>query len=162
MTQKEKEWLIKIQLLQLTSVNPDLDDYYYQKYVSKQTAKERALRGEGVEQGMGRNGDAAAELPHFPHREERSYKTVEFEGSLGKVSVGSVNHPRQIVENPTDAKSFYHEKSVSSSQKESRRKSAILLQVENVYNLLLELEALQKRVMFASDDERKVLYHERE
>ena len=30
MTRREKEWLIKIQLLQLTSSNPQLDDYYFQ------------------------------------------------------------------------------------------------------------------------------------
>lgn len=29
MTQKEKEWIIKIQLLQLQTDNPYLDDYYY-------------------------------------------------------------------------------------------------------------------------------------
>ena len=30
MTRREKEWLLKIQLLQLTSSEPDLDDYYFQ------------------------------------------------------------------------------------------------------------------------------------
>ena len=30
MTRREKEWLIKIQLLQLTSDEPELDDYYFQ------------------------------------------------------------------------------------------------------------------------------------
>lgn len=35
MTRREKEWLIKIQLLQLTSNEPELDDYYFQvRYVS--------------------------------------------------------------------------------------------------------------------------------
>lgn len=29
MTQKEKDWIIKIQLLQLNTDNPYLDDYYY-------------------------------------------------------------------------------------------------------------------------------------
>jgi hypothetical protein len=29
MTQKEKEWIIKIQLLQLQTDNPYEDDYYY-------------------------------------------------------------------------------------------------------------------------------------
>ena len=30
MTQKEKEWVIRIQLLQLQSPDPSNDDYYYQ------------------------------------------------------------------------------------------------------------------------------------
>lgn len=29
MTQKEKDWIIKIQLLQLQTDNPYIDDYYY-------------------------------------------------------------------------------------------------------------------------------------
>lgn len=29
MTQREKDWIIKIQLLQLQTDNPYLDDYYY-------------------------------------------------------------------------------------------------------------------------------------
>jgi DNA topoisomerase 2-associated protein PAT1 len=32
MTRREKEWIIKIQLLQLTSNNPNMDDYYFQVF----------------------------------------------------------------------------------------------------------------------------------
>ncbi len=34
MTQKEKEWVTKIQMMQLQSTDPYLDDYYYQVVVS--------------------------------------------------------------------------------------------------------------------------------
>ena len=34
MTRRDKEWLIKIQLLQLTSSNPQLDDYYFQVFTA--------------------------------------------------------------------------------------------------------------------------------
>lgn len=30
MSKKEKEWVVKVQLLQLQSSNPEVDDYYYQ------------------------------------------------------------------------------------------------------------------------------------
>lgn len=30
MTRKEKDWVIKVQMVQLQSENPRLDDYYYQ------------------------------------------------------------------------------------------------------------------------------------
>ena len=33
MTRREKEWLIKIQLIQLTSNEPELDDYYFQVHI---------------------------------------------------------------------------------------------------------------------------------
>ena len=37
MTRREKEWLIKIQLLQLTSSEPELDDYYFQASTNNNT-----------------------------------------------------------------------------------------------------------------------------
>lgn len=30
MTQKDKDWVIRVQMVQLQSKNPHLDDYYYQ------------------------------------------------------------------------------------------------------------------------------------
>lgn len=32
MTQKEKEWVTKVQMMQLQSTDPYLDDYYYQVF----------------------------------------------------------------------------------------------------------------------------------
>ena len=37
MSQREKDWVIKIQMLQLSSNNPNLDDYYYQVRGSTRT-----------------------------------------------------------------------------------------------------------------------------
>lgn len=34
MTDKEKEWIIRLQMIQLQSENPHLDDYYYQVCIS--------------------------------------------------------------------------------------------------------------------------------
>ncbi|RDD43739.1 Protein PAT1-like protein 1 [Trichoplax sp. H2] len=39
MTRKEKEWLLKIQLLQLNNQDPYVDDYYFQMYELKKLAK---------------------------------------------------------------------------------------------------------------------------
>ncbi|XP_063508270.1 protein PAT1 homolog 2 isoform X2 [Pongo pygmaeus] len=35
MTRKEKDWVIKVQMVQLQSAKPRLDDYYYQEYYQK-------------------------------------------------------------------------------------------------------------------------------
>ncbi|GFV07532.1 hypothetical protein TNCV_4750541, partial [Trichonephila clavipes] len=39
MTQKEKEWLKRIQLLQLTSENPYVEDYYFTTQVARRCRK---------------------------------------------------------------------------------------------------------------------------
>ncbi|XP_062588086.1 protein PAT1 homolog 2-like, partial [Saccostrea cucullata] len=44
MTQKEKDWIIKIQLIQLQTENPYLDDFYYTTYSLKKKAEERLKR----------------------------------------------------------------------------------------------------------------------
>ncbi len=36
MTDKEKEWIIRLQMIQLQSENPHLDDYYYQVCISSE------------------------------------------------------------------------------------------------------------------------------
>lgn len=41
MTQREKEWVAKIQMMQLQSTDPYLDDYYYQVSTAKSMEKAR-------------------------------------------------------------------------------------------------------------------------
>uniref|UniRef100_T1IQ12 Uncharacterized protein n=1 Tax=Strigamia maritima TaxID=126957 RepID=T1IQ12_STRMM len=101
MSPKEKEWLIKIQLLQLQTNNPYLDDYYYTSYLMKQKALEK-----------NREGDTEGEepkllLPELTKTETRTYTPEQFEGSLGKLQAVSVNYPRKIIDlgifHPEDA-----------------------------------------------------------
>merc|ERR1719239_1425704 len=50
MTRKEKDWIIKIQLIQLQTDNPYLDDYYYTYYTMRKKAADRdQSRLEGVD-----------------------------------------------------------------------------------------------------------------
>lgn len=46
MTQKEKDWVTKIQMMQLQSTDPYLDDYYYQAGVC---LEELLLKGGVIE-----------------------------------------------------------------------------------------------------------------
>lgn len=43
MTQREKEWVAKIQMMQLQSTDPYLDDYYYQVSTAKSMEKVKVL-----------------------------------------------------------------------------------------------------------------------
>jgi DNA topoisomerase 2-associated protein PAT1 len=81
MTNKEKEWIIKVQLLQLHTSTPEIDDYYYQNFVQKKMHK-----------NVGEGAVLVAKQPRMnlpppvTKNENRRKLPTEFEGSLGKVN----------------------------------------------------------------------------
>lgn len=125
MTQKEKDWVIRIQLLQLQTDDPYTDDYYYTTFVMRKLAeemqkknleaatlenveKEAEVGGEGSEEVTGRRSsvEAAAKsteepkllLPPRVTLENRSYIPVKFENSLGRITSSSVHNPRVLID----------------------------------------------------------------
>ncbi|KAF4532022.1 hypothetical protein B566_EDAN011869, partial [Ephemera danica] len=128
MSAKDRQWLINIQILQLNSQKPYVDDFYYTAYhIKLRAARERA--GEKVE------------APRREQRtlEPRAYTPAQFEGSLGKLQVVSVTAPRKIIDmevvnaEPGDQ---------SQKARESRRTKQTLLELERLYLLVLRLEDL--------------------
>ncbi|XP_022779839.1 protein PAT1 homolog 1-like [Stylophora pistillata] len=166
MSRREKEWLIKIQLLQLTSNEPELDDYYFQTYTRRKAAKERSKQSEGVQQNVEDNRASGAPrnmaLPQF-EREKKSYTPLDFQGTLGKVSSSSVQHPRQMVDLMHLSKASEQEKQGSSTPlKDTKRRSQLLLNIEKGYDYLLNIESLEKRLILVGEKERKELYETRQ
>jgi hypothetical protein len=52
MTQREKEWVAKIQMMQLQSTDPYLDDYYYQVSTAKSMEKVKVIRHQTEQNGL--------------------------------------------------------------------------------------------------------------
>ncbi|PNF42318.1 hypothetical protein B7P43_G05495 [Cryptotermes secundus] len=147
MTTREKQWLLNIQLLQLNTSQPYIDDYYYMVFSSRQPRKNN-------------NNKKSGEIyDSFGHRERRDshrdrdqrsdqqqgvsrvYTPAQFENSLGKLQVGNVTTPRQIID--TDVVS--HEgldSTLQSLQRDSRKAKQLLLEIERLYLLLLQVEDL--------------------
>ncbi|XP_031574399.1 protein PAT1 homolog 1-like isoform X2 [Actinia tenebrosa] len=147
MTRKEKEWIIKIQLLQLTSSNPNMDDYYFQTHESRKRAKERAKRGEGVEFQYTGGQTQQMALPQFD-REERHYKPLDFQNTLGKVSASHISHPREMVQVPNNYKDLDQEKGTQgSSIKETRRRRRIMIVIDKAYDIQLQLDDLDSKLL---------------
>ncbi|CAF93534.1 unnamed protein product, partial [Tetraodon nigroviridis] len=99
MTQKEKEWVTKVQMMQLQSTDPYLDDYYYQNYYEKmEKRQERETDSSKKEHTTKLITPQIAKVEH-------SYRPVQFAGSLGKLTVSSVNNPRKMIDAVVTARS---------------------------------------------------------
>uniref|UniRef100_A0A8B9ZY99 PAT1 homolog 1, processing body mRNA decay factor n=1 Tax=Anas zonorhyncha TaxID=75864 RepID=A0A8B9ZY99_9AVES len=137
MLQREKDWVSKIQMMQLQSTDPYLDDYYYQNYFQK---LEKLAAAEEVH-GDGPKKERTKLITPQVAKLEHAYKPVQFEGSLGKLTVSSVNNPRKMID------------AVVTSRGED--------DVSPTYSLLLDVEDYERRYLLSLEGERPALMGER-
>ncbi|VDN26652.1 unnamed protein product [Gongylonema pulchrum] len=99
-SKKEREWLIKIQLLQCQGCgNPYEDDFYFTVWRQKQIALER--RKKGLKPAAGEEGDEcdyAVSTANAHH-----YVPPTFVGTLGKPTLSTVNYPRHLIDLSNDS-----------------------------------------------------------
>ncbi|CAG4967564.1 unnamed protein product [Colias eurytheme] len=171
MTQREKQWLINIQMLQLNTGTPYIHDFYYTVFLERQANKEKA----GIKEAHKANqqnhpfysGGVKQEDTHRHARERhnshrhnstsedppRTYVPTQFENSLGKLQCGSVTAPRKIIDvevvgSEPPASRLSRAPSVASTThpaevpREMRRTKQLLLDIEALYLILLRLEEL--------------------
>ncbi|OBS68393.1 hypothetical protein A6R68_03071 [Neotoma lepida] len=134
MLQREKDWVSKIQMMQLQSTDPYLDDFYYQNYFEK---LEKLSAAEEI-QGDGPKKERTKLITPQVAKLEHAYKPVQFEGSLGKLTVSSVNNPRKMID------------AVVTSRSE-----------DDTYSLLLDVEDYERRYLLSLEEERPALVDER-
>ncbi|KAL3882475.1 hypothetical protein ACJMK2_028812 [Sinanodonta woodiana] len=182
MTQKEREWIIKIQLLQLQTDNPYLDDYYYTTFIIKKKAREN--REKGVAEEM----EPKLVIPAMARLESKAYKPAHFEGSLGRLTTSSVHNPRQIIDILAKSVSQSLENSETETKpvsRELRKSKSLLLDIErplfgllcmpptwqpllllldgqiNGYNLLLDVDDIEKKILALPEESRMPLFEAR-
>ncbi|XP_061177595.1 protein PAT1 homolog 1-like isoform X1 [Saccostrea echinata] len=160
MTQKEKDWIIKIQLIQLQTENPYLDDFYYTTYSLKKKAEERLKRQQN---GVMDDKDPELNLiiPAMAKLETKPYKPAQFEGSLGRLTTSSVHNPRQIIDVRSEGKHHTEDGEPKNVSKELRRSRQLLMEIENGYNLLLDVDDIEKKILALPEEARKPLFEDR-
>ncbi|XP_059498821.1 protein PAT1 homolog 1 isoform X2 [Stegostoma tigrinum] len=154
MTQREKEWVSKIQMMQLQSADPYLDDYYYQNYFERLEKKQAALdlNNEGPKkERMKLITPQVAKLEHI-------YRPVQFEGSLGKLTVSSVNNPRKMIDAVVTTRTDDDE--TKEKQVRDKRRQT-LFTIERTYSLVLEVQDLEKKFLQATEEERPAVLEHR-
>ncbi|XP_077106930.1 protein PAT1 homolog 1 [Ranitomeya variabilis] len=154
MLQREKEWVCRIQLLQLQSTDPYHDDFYYQNYFEKleklSSSQDRLSEGPKKE----RTRLITPQVAKLEH----AYKPVQFEGSLGKLTVSSVNNPRKMIDAVATHRSD-EEENREKQVRDKRRQTLII--IEKAFSVLLELEDFERRFSLCCEDEREALTEER-
>ncbi|NXF25982.1 PATL1 protein, partial [Rhodinocichla rosea] len=154
MLQREKDWVSKIQMMQLQSTDPYLDDYYYQNYFQK---LEKLAAAEDVH-GDGPKKERTKLITPQVAKLEHTYKPVQFEGSLGKLTVSSVNNPRKMIDAVVTSRSEDDE--TKEKQVRDKRRQT-LVTIEKTYSLLLDVEDYERRYLLSLEGERPALMGER-
>uniref|UniRef100_G3UDA9 PAT1 homolog 2 n=1 Tax=Loxodonta africana TaxID=9785 RepID=G3UDA9_LOXAF len=134
MTRKEKEWVIKVQMVQLQSENPHLDDYYYQEYYRKLEKKQadEELLGQ-------RSGVESLELvTPYIQKAETYESVVRIEGSLGQVAVSTCFSPRRAID------AVPHGTQEQDTGAANSQRLWVLYRIEKMFLQLLEIEKCQK------------------
>ncbi|XP_049637656.1 protein PAT1 homolog 2 [Suncus etruscus] len=134
MTQKEKDWVIKMQMTQLQSDNSYMDDYYYQEYYKK-------LEKEQVdEELLGQRSPAESHKLVTTHiqKAKADKSMVRREGCLGQVTVSTCFSPRRAID-AVPRRLQEQDTGATSSQK-----LRVLYHIEKMYHQLLEIEEGQE------------------
>ncbi|XP_020864880.1 protein PAT1 homolog 2 isoform X1 [Phascolarctos cinereus] len=139
MNQREKDWVIKVQMVQLQSENPELDDYYYQEYYQKLERKQ------ADEELFGRRGrlESPKLVTPYIQKTEDYESVVRIEGSLGQVAVSTCFGPRRAI----DAVSHGSQEQDSAIY---NQKLQVLYRIEKMFLQLLKLEENQKGMLAKS------------
>lgn len=146
MSQREKDWLIKIFRLQCKVSNPYVEDYYEVNFNVKKATNERR-KTLAKQQNKDANDEEIDEiiendpmivLPEHAKMEEEQPKYIQFDNTLGKIQMLNTKCPRKLLDvNPdkpngdsSNSNSFY----------------AILAKIEVLYEHLLNIEDEDKRM----------------
>ncbi|XP_063268476.1 LOW QUALITY PROTEIN: protein PAT1 homolog 2 [Prinia subflava] len=131
MTSKEKDWVVKVQMIQLQSENMD-DDYYYQTYYH------RLERKQAEEELLGRRNKPPKLITPFIQKVETYDSVVRIAGSLGQVTVSTCYSPRRAIDAVHHA--FVEEEAAGTHLLRA------LHRIEKLFLQLLEVEEVQQKM----------------
>ena len=138
MSTKEKQWLMSIQINQLISDNPYVEDYYFTVLRLRCLGKLHPSRD-------GKEGPKLI-MPERAKIESRTYAPTQFANSLGKLQVVTYTAPRRIIDVSISQSSPDSGQDPQVAVKDMRKFKQILLDIEKMYVWLLDLEDAEMRV----------------
>ncbi|XP_031370191.1 protein PAT1 homolog 1 isoform X1 [Apis dorsata] len=155
MSTREKQWLINIQLLQLNTNEPYVDDYYYIVFCDRRNRQ--CINQEQKDKKHNNNNNnyhrdsRDREQPH--HVLSKSiYTPTQFENSLGKLQFASVIAPRKVIDMDVVPNSD-PQLATQIQQKDTKRTRQLLLEIERLYIIQLKLEDLHNPLALLSEQQ---------
>nr|XP_009483006.1 PREDICTED: protein PAT1 homolog 2 [Pelecanus crispus] len=141
MTSKEKDWVVKVEMIQLQSENID-DDYYYQTYY------QRLERKQVEEELLGRRNkqEPPKLVTPFIQKVETYDSVVRIAGSLGQVAVSTCYSPRRAID-------AVHHALVEEAAGSHRLRA--LHKIEKLFLQLLEVEEVQRKMSLALEEQQQ-------
>ncbi|XP_054454963.1 protein PAT1 homolog 2 [Anoplopoma fimbria] len=136
MTAKEKEWITRLQMIQLQSENPYHEDYYYQEYY-------RRIEAKIAEEELGIRSKREPPKLTTPYitKTEVYAPVVHIEGSLGQVAVSTCYSPRRAI----SAVHAVQAHGPLEEQKDIRRQRLeVFSKIEKLFGVLLEVEEAER------------------
>ncbi|KAM4597600.1 protein PAT1 homolog 2-like [Polymixia lowei] len=151
MSAKEKEWITRLQMIQLQSENPYLEDYYYQEYY-------RRIEAKLAEEELGIRSKREPPKLTTPYITKMGSYTpvVHIEGSLGQVAVSTCYSPRRAI-------GAVHASPSQTSHEEHKdnrqQRLEVLNKIEKLFIVLLEVEEAErmKTTVLAEVEERRLM-----
>ncbi|XP_063748750.1 protein PAT1 homolog 2 isoform X2 [Eleginops maclovinus] len=151
MTAKEKEWITRLQMIQLQSENPYHEDYYYQEYY-------RRIEAKMAEEELGIRSKREPPKLTTPYimKTDVYAPVVHIEGSLGQVAVSTCYSPRRAI----SAVNAVHTLGPLEEQKDiKQQRLEVLSKIEKLFMVLLEVEEAErmKTPLMSEAEERSVM-----
>uniref|UniRef100_A0A1A8I7E5 Protein associated with topoisomerase II homolog 2 n=2 Tax=Nothobranchius kuhntae TaxID=321403 RepID=A0A1A8I7E5_NOTKU len=146
----KKEWITRLQMIQLQSENPYLEDYYYQEYY-------RRIEAKMAEEELGiRNKKEPPKLttPYITKTDTYT-PVVHIEGSLGQVAVSTCYSPRRAISAVHAVQAHCPEEHKDTRQ----QRLEILCKIEKLFIALLEVEEMErmKTTVLSEAEERRLM-----
>jgi len=166
MTDKEKNWVVNVQMLQLQIDDPYRYDYYYTAWMLKK--KQFSMRNTN---SAGLKTSVLYQLMNNK-QDPKNYRPLTFENSLGKVTMSNFHHPRALIDlNQRDSdphsNPLHHidvlggDDDDEERQKDAKNKDTILLEIEKIYQVLLSIDEIEHSILKAPEEMRILLFQER-
>jgi hypothetical protein len=154
MSKKEREWLIKIQLIQCLGTGDKYqDDYYYTCWKKNNTLEKIP--------DSWKQPKIKSKYYNLEETYPSVYNPPTFSGVLGKPSNATTTFPRQVLDVVQPVEDDVESIVGSSSREINKRKlRTILLSIENGYLMQLECDDLLRKVPSVDADEAGVLLNE--
>lgn len=156
MTDKEKNWVTNVQMLQLQIDDPYRYDFYYTAWMLKK--KQFSLRNSSSMSGL--KTSVIHSLDNKYSKDPKTYRPLTFENSLGKVTMSNFHHPRALIDvksadGETDAELATHiselglvdDKAAGSLIAQEKNIDTILLEIEKMYQVLLNIDEIEHNIL---------------